>query len=80
MEPDGVASGAIAEGAPIASLLTDPFLQRPGPDSVRVVWFTEFAGDRHWVDWGDRLDNRAVAKTRRLSQTREDAQSHLPAS
>jgi len=80
MMPDGSGSGSglIAQGAPIESLLTDPFLQWPGPDSVRVVWFTEFAGDRHWVSWGDRLDNRAVAETRRLSQTREDPQSRLP--
>lgn len=72
-----IGNDAIA-ALPVKSLLTDPFLQLPGPDSVRVVWFTEFPGDRHWVDWGDRLEHRAVATTRRLSQTREDAQSHLP--
>ncbi|MDY6997211.1 MAG: metallophosphoesterase [Actinomycetota bacterium] len=30
-------------------LLTDPFLQKPGPGSVEVAWFTEFAGDSHHV-------------------------------
>ena len=28
-------------------LLTDPFLQLPTQTSVRVVWFTEFAGTNH---------------------------------
>ena len=59
-------------------LLTDPFLQAPGPDSVRVVWFTEFAGDRHQVAWGDRLQHRALANSTRLSHTREDGRSNLP--
>ena len=37
------------EDSPMTGLLTDPFLQRPTADSVRVVWFTEFAGQRHTV-------------------------------
>ncbi|MEY3256095.1 MAG: hypothetical protein RLZZ29_1230, partial [Cyanobacteriota bacterium] len=33
-------------------LLTDPFLQLPMVNSVRVVWFTEFAGQQHLVTHG----------------------------
>lgn len=70
-------SAQLSEGDAM-ELLTDPFLQLPGPDSVHVVWFTEWPGDRHWVDWGDRLDRQALAQTRRLTRTREDGQSRLP--
>jgi hypothetical protein len=63
-------------------LLTDPFLQNPMPDAVRVVWFTEFEGQSHRVFWGapgqttqTRLPNQAAAITTRLSRTREDGQS-----
>lgn len=31
------------------SLLSDPWLQLPTNNSVRVVWFTEFSGDSHTV-------------------------------
>ncbi len=43
---------------PVGSLglLTDPFLQLPGSDSVRVVWNTSFAGDEHVVLVGDAVD------------------------
>lgn len=55
--------------------LTDPFLQFPTPTSVRVVWFTEFRGDRHWVRYGDNLEKTAIATTSKLSRTREDRDS-----
>jgi hypothetical protein len=58
-------------------LLSDPFLQLPTADGVRVVWFTEFEGDRHWVNYGDRLEQRAEAATTKLSRVREDAKSKL---
>lgn len=69
------------------ALLSDPFLQYPTATSVRVVWFTEFAGKAHGVVWGeagrsladmapDRL-RRAAATTTRLNRTREDGQSEL---
>lgn len=32
-------------------LLTAPFLQLPRGNTVRVVWFTEYPGDRHVVAW-----------------------------
>lgn len=59
-------------------LLTDPFLQLPTANSVRVVWFTEFAGRDHWVEYGKDLDRRAMTKTRQLSRSREDSQSNIP--
>jgi 3',5'-cyclic AMP phosphodiesterase CpdA len=62
---------------PSATLLTDPFLQLPTPTSVRVVWFTEFEGQRHVVEYGDRLSESSIAKTRKLSRTREDSKSRV---
>lgn len=35
------------------TLLTDPFLHQPTPAAVEVAWFTEFAGDAHYVLVGD---------------------------
>ncbi|MGB5974402.1 MAG: metallophosphoesterase [Nodosilinea sp.] len=65
-------------------LLTDPFLQYPTPDAVRVVWFTEFEGQDHQVEWGSpeqspdaSLPNQAAAATTQLPRTREDGQSRL---
>ena len=42
-------------------LLTDPFLQLPSASSVRVVWFTEFAGSKHSVAYGDNFQQTATA-------------------
>ncbi len=39
-----------------AVLLTDPFLQLPTETTVRVVWFTEFAGTKHLVLCGEDID------------------------
>lgn len=66
-------------------LLTDPFLQLPTPTSVRVVWFTEFPGSRHFVTYGPGLttpaeregDRTVTATTTQLSRTREDHKSLL---
>lgn len=58
-------------------LLTDPFLQLPTKDSVRVVWFTEFAGMCHRVAYGTSLEHRVTAQSRRLPHLREDAQSKV---
>lgn len=58
-------------------LLTDPFLQLPTENSVRVVWFTEFAGSHHRVTYGQYLDRTAVATTTKLSRTREDQKSRV---
>lgn len=58
-------------------LLTDPFLQLPTENSVRVVWFTEFPGSRHRVFFGDNLRQSVEANTTQLSRTREDANSRV---
>jgi len=68
-----------------ATLLSDPFLQRPTADSVQVVWFTEFEGTDHRVEWGTpgrtlaqtRAPQQAPATTTRLSRLREDGRSRL---
>ena len=62
---------------PTTRLLTDPFLQLPTATSVHVVWFTDFAGSRHWVEYGDRLDKNTIATTTKLSQMREDQGSKV---
>lgn len=58
-------------------LLTDPFLQLPTQNSVNVVWLTEFAGDRHTVEYGKDFDQTAIATTTKLSRMREDSQSRV---
>ncbi|MGB3511299.1 MAG: metallophosphoesterase [Microcoleaceae cyanobacterium] len=57
--------------------LTDPFLQLPTKDSVRVVWFTEFPGKRHLVIYGENLNQIVEANTTKLSRTREDQDSFV---
>lgn len=58
-------------------LLSDPFLQLPTINSVRVVWFTEFAGSDHRVAYGDNLKFSEAATTTKLSRVREDRDSRL---
>ena len=58
-------------------LLTDPFLQFPTKDSVRVVWFTEFPGSHHTVTYGTTSYRKATATTTKLSRTREDQKSRV---
>ncbi len=70
-----------------SQLLTDPFLQYPTPDSVQVVWFTEFEGEGHGVRWGrpgqrpetvsGNWPNQVAAITTQLSRTREDDKSRI---
>jgi len=60
-------------------LLTEPFLQLPTANSVRVVWFTEFAGSQHTVTYGAELKQTAIASTTKLSRTREDRESRVGA-
>jgi Calcineurin-like phosphoesterase len=59
------------------SLLSDPFLQLPTNDSIRVVWFTEFEGTNHRVIYGSNLEQSAPATTTKLSRVREDAKSKV---
>ncbi len=56
-------------------LLSDPFLQLPTESSVQVVWFTEFEGVRHFVEYGD--GDKTAATTSLLSRTYEDSASQL---
>ena len=57
-------------------LLSDPFLQLPTKNSVRVVWFTDFMGSRHNVTYGMGLNHIAQANTTKLSRMREDKASY----
>jgi hypothetical protein len=67
-------------------LLTDPFLQAPTLNSVRVVWFTEFEGREHTVIYGTQPGQslapgntrQVFADTRPLPRLREDSESRLP--
>lgn len=59
----------------VPQLLSDPFLQLPTENSVRVVWFTEFAGSGHTVSYGKDFSQSAIATTTKLSRTREDQKS-----
>ena len=61
--------------SPSFSLLSDPFLQLPTSDSVRVVWFTEFLDDRSYVRYGSQLEKETDATTTKLSRVREDQNS-----
>jgi Icc-related predicted phosphoesterase len=56
-------------------LLSDPFLQRPTDNCVEVVWFTEFPGTQHWVNYGEQLEQKVIANTTQLSRVREDQKS-----
>ena len=61
--------------AAMLTLLSDPFLQLPTGSSVNVVWFTEFEGIDHGVEYGE--GQRVEARTRRLSQVYEDGDSNV---
>lgn len=61
-----------------ATLLSDPFLQAPTADTVRVVWFTDFPGRAHVLHYGPQLARRAIATTQPLTRMREDADSRIP--
>ncbi|MBK4730947.1 metallophosphoesterase family protein [Oxynema sp. CENA135] len=58
-------------------LLSDPFLQLPEDNAIRVVWFTEFPGSTHSVSYGENLTHTVGATTTKLSRTREDARSRV---
>jgi hypothetical protein len=58
-------------------LLSEPMLQHPGPDSVRVVWFSEVESGRHAVRVGEHLEREFTAITTRLSHQLEDSGSQV---
>ncbi|MEB3161361.1 MAG: metallophosphoesterase family protein [Synechocystis sp.] len=57
-------------------MLNDPFLQNPTPDSVAVVWFTEFEGTAHWLELGQPVETTLSATSRKLNRLREDEFSY----
>jgi hypothetical protein len=57
-------------------LLSEPFLQLPTADSVRVVWFTDFPGSAHTLTYAPNGEPVTVeATTTRMSRMYEDADS-----
>lgn len=71
-------STVFAPDMTVTQFLSDPFLQWPTESSVRVVWFTEFEGDRHRVQYGPQFERVAIATSKRLSRLREDQKSRIP--
>ena len=59
------------------TFLSEPFLQLPTENSVNVVWFTEFPGERHVVKYGNGLKKQVTAATTKLSRVREDRESYI---
>ncbi|MBE9211442.1 metallophosphoesterase [Plectonema cf. radiosum LEGE 06105] len=62
---------------PQIKLLTEPFLQFPTENSIKVVWFTEFMGEAHSVAYGSQLLESVFTKNIRLIHLREDQQSRV---
>jgi predicted phosphodiesterase len=72
--------GCLPNSQPVAetsTLLTQPFLQLPTENSVKVVWFTEFPGEKNTVVYGENLKQTTDATTIKLSHTREDQKSRV---
>ncbi|MDO6711582.1 fibronectin type III domain-containing protein [Aliiglaciecola sp. 2_MG-2023] len=55
------------------AMLTDPFLQLPTESSVSVVWFTNFEGTEHTLQYGETTTTNVV--TTSLTRMMEDASS-----
>lgn len=53
--------------------LSDPFLQLPTASSVNVVWFTNFEGQSHQLEYGD--GRVADVQTTKMARMFEDAES-----
>src|SRR5690606_23128046 len=58
-------------------VLSEPMLQLPTEDAVRVVWFTEFEGSDHSVRYGDNFEQQVPATSARMSRMYEDASSRV---
>jgi hypothetical protein len=59
------------------SILTEPFLQLPTINSVRVIWFTNCIGSDFYVNYGANLEGIARAKSLSLSRLRENRDFQL---
>jgi hypothetical protein len=58
--------------------LSEPFLQLPTADAVRVVWFTDFEGSQHTLTYtSDDEPVTVEATTTRMTRMYEDADSTL---
>jgi hypothetical protein len=55
--------------------LSEPMLQLPAEDSVRVVWYTEFEGSDHQLIYGENMDQTAEAVSTRMTRMFEDSGS-----
>lgn len=62
---------------PSNRLLSDPFLQLPTASTVRVAWFTEFEGQRHFISYGEGLTQTAEATSTKMTRLYEDAASRI---
>ena len=60
-----------------SSLLTEPFLQWPTEDSIRVVWFTEYPDKNNRVIYGNHFTRVASAVTTKMGRMREDQRSKV---
>ena len=59
------------------AILSEPILQNPGADSVRVVWFSELENATHTVRIGERFDRVFNATTTLMSRMLEDNGSQV---
>ncbi|MGL4577057.1 MAG: hypothetical protein ACRCV9_19875, partial [Burkholderiaceae bacterium] len=59
------------------ALLSEPMLQNPSADSVRVVWFSEVETGKHTVRVGANLDREFTATTTKMSRMLEDNGSQV---
>lgn len=58
-------------------ILSEPMLQNPGPDSVRVVWFSEVESGRHEVFVGSQFERAFEARTTPMTRMLEDRDSQV---
>ena len=75
--PDPTASLPRARFAEARDILSEPMLQNPGPDSVRVVWFSENDADTHTVLVGQDYSRTFQATTTRMTRMLEDSGSQV---
>ena len=59
------------------AILSEPMLQNPGPDSVKVVWFSEIGDGSHMVRIGAGFAQSFAATTTRMSHMLEDSRSQV---
>ncbi len=80
--PDGAPAPAprplpAATFAQSRELLSEPMLQNPGPDSVRVVWFSLVESGNHQVFVGERNERAFPVTTTPMTRMLEDRDSQV---